>query len=351
MRIDPLRDIGSRLLDVEKPARYLVGDYGAKIKEGEGLYTLAICFPDLYEIGMSNNAIRILYDGLNRIEGLRCERVFAPAVDFERLLGELGLPLYTLETGIALCDVDMLGFSVGYELSATNMLAVLASGKIALSAVERGEGDPIVIAGGPAISNPHPFAEFLDAAFIGEAEQGFYGLAAELAAMKAAGARRKDFLERLSREPAIWMPVREGSGGKRALRAVYGGFTGEIYKTATPLPTLKVVQDHGTVEIMRGCPNGCRFCHAGFYYRPQRIKSFAAIGAEVEHLVREGGHREITLSSLSSGDYPCLPELLSWLSGLWSRHRVSFQLPSLKVNSFTLPLLSQLAEVRKSGLT
>jgi len=350
-RIEPLRDIGGRLLDVEKPARYLGGEYGSIAKEGAGLFTVALCFPDLYEIGMSNNAVRILYNGLNALAGLRCERVFAPAPDFEKLLADLDLPLYTLETGIPLRDTDLLGFSIGYELSATNILAVLSAGGIPLLAAERGEGAPLVIAGGPAITNPHPFADFLDAAYIGEAEASFFALAADLARLKSGGARRSDLLERLSSEPAIWMPARGGSSGKRATRAIFGGFCAEPYHTALPLPTVKAVQDHGTVEIMRGCPNGCRFCHAGFFYRPQRVKPISAIRDEVDCLVREGGYREITLASLSSGDYPGLPGLIASLNTQWASKRVSFQLPSLKVNSFTLPLISQLAEVRKSGLT
>ncbi len=351
MRIDPLKALGGRLLEVEKPARYLGGELGSMRKEGEGLLTLALSFPDLYEIGMSNNAIRILYGALNRLPGVRCERVFAPAPDFEALLRDADLPLYTLESGIPLLEADILGFSVGYELAATSILAVLSAGRVPLLAAERGACDPIVIAGGPAISNPHPLADFLDAAWIGEAEAGFLALTEELALLKAAGEGREGLLERLSRESAVWMPGRGGAPSKRATRAIHAGFADEVYRSAAPLPTVKTVQDHGTVEIMRGCPNGCRFCHAGYYYRPQRAKPFSVIGEEVEHLVREGGHREITLASLSSGDYPNLPELMDWLGTRWSPSRVSFQLPSLKVNSFTLPLLSRLAEVRKSGLT
>jgi len=350
-RIDPLADIGPRLLSVEKPARYLGGEYGAIRKEDEGLLTIALCFPDLYEIGMSNNAIRILYDGLNRIPGLRCERVFAPAPDFEALLREMSIPLYTLESGIPLADVDILGFSIGYELAATSMLAVLQSGGVALKSRDRGGDAPIVMAGGPAISNPHPFADFLDCAFIGEAEGGFFSLVEELAKLKAEGGDRDGLLARMFSEPAMWFPAREGREGKSATRAMYEGFGSESYRTALPVATMKTVQDHGTVEIMRGCPNGCRFCHAGYYYRPRRFKDYQTIRAEVEYLVRQGGYREITLASLSSGDYPYVGELLAALNAEWRDEKVSFQLPSLKVNSFTLPVLKELAETRKSGLT
>ncbi|HRY73499.1 MAG TPA: TIGR03960 family B12-binding radical SAM protein, partial [Spirochaetia bacterium] len=372
-RIHPLSDLGERLLSVEKPARYLGGELGSVPREGgEGGLLVALSFPDLYEIGMSNNAIRILYGGLNAVPGVRCERVFAPAPDFEALLKEKGIPLYTLEGGRPLREADILGFSVGYELAATSILAILDSGRVPLDAADRGEDDPIVIAGGPAISNPHPFARFLDAAFIGEAEGSFFEVAGELAAMKKAGAGRSALLARLAEEKAVWMPKGRGapagaagsvaavgqdagSGaageGKKALRAVYSGFSSTVYRTARPLPTVKAVQDHGTVEIMRGCPNGCRFCHAGYYYRPQRMKPYEVVRAEVEALVREGGHREITLASLSSGDYAGIGELLAALNKEWAGQGLSFQLPSLKVNSFTLPLIEALSEVRKSGLT
>jgi radical SAM family uncharacterized protein/radical SAM-linked protein len=336
---------------VEKPARYLGGEFGSIRKIGDNFLTFALCFPDLYEIGMSNNAIRILYDGLNRLPGVRCERVFAPAPDFEALLETSSIPLYTLESGIPLSEVDILGFSIGYELAATSMLSVLKSGKIALKAKDRGGDAPIVIAGGPAISNPHPFADFLDCAFIGEAEGNFFSLVAELAVLKTGGAGRHELLARIAAESAIWVPAREGKSGKPATRALYGDFGNQSYRTAFPVATLKTVQDHGTVEIMRGCPNGCRFCHAGYYYRPQRIKSYADIRSEVDFLVRQGGYREITLASLSSGDYPFVDELLAALNAEWKREKVSFQLPSLKVNSFTLPVLKELAETRKSGLT
>ncbi len=350
-RIDPIAEIGKGLLEVVKPSRYLGGEAGSVRKEDESLLSIALCFPDLYEIGMSNNAIRILYSGLNAMPGVRAERVFAPAQDFEALLERRGIPLYTLETGLALSDVDILGFSLGFELAATSVLTVLKAGMIPVRAIERAEGDPIVLAGGPAATNPHPFAAFLDAAYIGEAEAGFFELAEELSGLKRAGGGRADILRRLAREDAVWIPARDGVGGKRARRAVFGGFGSTAAMTALPLPSVMTVQDHGTVEIMRGCPNGCRFCHAGYYYRPQRVKPYEVIRAEVSSLVERGGYREITLSSLSSGDYPRIGNLLDRLNAEWGPRRVSFQLPSLKINSFTLPIVRKLAEVRKSGLT
>jgi radical SAM superfamily enzyme YgiQ (UPF0313 family) len=169
--------------------------------------------------------------------------------------------------------------------------------------------------------------------------------------MKRSGATRSDILGALAGCDAVWMPGGEGRTPKKARRAVFADFPSAVASTAFPLPTLRTVQDHGTVEIMRGCPNGCRFCHAGYFYRPQRVKPYEVIRAEVEELVNKGGYREITLASLSSGDYPDIGALLDALNAEWGGRMVSFQLPSLKINSFTLPIVRKLAEVRKSGLT
>lgn len=352
--IDPAKVFGPEFLKIEKPARYLGGEVGSRppVGDGDRRFRFALCFPDLYEIGMSNNAIRILYNGLSAFgDEMVVERVFAPAPDYEALLRSRDVPLHTLESGIPLCGCDMIGFSIGYELLATNILTVLECGRIPVLAEERGEGDPIVIAGGPAVTNPHPFADFLDAVYIGEAEAVFYDLARKLAKMKEGGASRSRMMETLRSCPEMWFPGRKGSPGKGARRAVFTGFPSSAASTVYPVPVLPTVQGHGTVEIMRGCPNGCRFCHAGFFYRPQRAKSLNVIMGEVESLVRNGGYREITLASLSSGDFPDITGLFRILNKRWKSEHVSFQLPSLKVNSFTLPLLSEISEVRKSGLT
>lgn len=357
--IKPMKDIGAALFQVQKPARYVGGECGAvpPIEQGDSRLRIAVSFPDLYEIGMSNNALRIIYSMLNeRRDLLACERVFAPAPDFEQLLIQKNIPLYTLESGIPLFNTDVLAFTVGYELLATNMLAIMEQGGVPIETARRGEKDPIVIAGGPAITNPLPFARFLDAVWIGEAEAGFVDLMIEMAEFKKRGADRQEKLKLLSEHPSIWIsPLLEKRLGlsheKHVVRAIFQDFYKTEYAPRFPYPVLNPVHAHGSVEIMRGCPNGCRFCHAGYFYRPQRSKYPEIIKKEVEELVLRKGYREITLSSLSSGDYPGIVELFDDLNASWSKYKVSFQLPSLRVDSFTLPLLEKISEVRKSGLT
>lgn len=353
-KINPLEVFGASLYDIKKPSRYLGGELGShpQANLGDSRLSLALCFPDMYEIGMSNNAIRILYNDLGETDReILCERVFAPAPDYRALLQKKNVPLHSLESGIPLRDFDILGFSVGYELLATNILAVLESGKIPLLSEERGKEDPIVIAGGPAVTNPKPLSPFLDAVYIGEAEGEFYAILRAAAQLKRQGQGREDILELLRQSAAFWMPKGVRHEEKHAWKAMYADFTFKPASTAYPVPVLQTVQSHGTVEIMRGCPNGCRFCHAGYLYRPQRVKAKETIKEEVKNLVALGGYKEITLASLSSGDYPEIAGLLDELNSLWKGKFVSFQLPSLKVDSFTLPLIAQLSEVRKSGLT
>jgi radical SAM superfamily enzyme YgiQ (UPF0313 family) len=325
------------------PARYTGGEYGMLARSGAPFQT-AIAFPDLYEIGMSNQALRILYNRLNELPGVSCDRVFAPAPDFEALLRERSLPLYGLDTGIPLKKLDLLLFTLGYELGITSVLTMLDLAGIPIRRENRGEGDPVVIMGGPCVSNPLPYAAFIDAFWIGEAEAGFFELAEKLAALKG---ERGQLLSVLSRHPSVWT-----WGKKEVRRGIDMDFAVRPPGAAVfPVPSMKVVQHHGAVEIMRGCPNGCRFCHAGFWYRPMRQKKASVILKETEDFIRRGGYREISLSSLSTGDYQGLDPLVDTLCESFSGAHVSFQLPSLRVSSFSLPLLEKISTVRKSGLT
>ncbi|MDR3303102.1 MAG: TIGR03936 family radical SAM-associated protein [Treponema sp.] len=344
--IDPVQDLGAGLLTVEKPNRYVGGEYGRLARRDAVLKTL-IAFPDLYEIGMSNQALKILYNRLNAIDGVSCDRAFAPAPDFEALLKKQGLPLYGLDTGVRLGDLDLLMVTLGYELGITGVLTMLAVSSIAIHAAERGEGAPIVLMGGPCVVNPLPYQDFIDAFWIGEAEDDFFALTEQLLALKKAGAGRAELLAMLVAHPSVW-----ARGKASARRAIDTRFAErEPAAAVLPVPSMKVIQQHGAVEIMRGCPNGCRFCLAGYWYRPMRQKSVETIRREADAFVKLGGYREISLSSLSSGDYQGIETLVDRLNREYARDHVSFQLPSLRVSSFSLPLLAKISEVRKSGLT
>lgn len=353
-RINPCSDLRDILIRVEKPGRYTGGEYGAVTKEGEGLLNVALSYPDLYEIAMSNQALRLLYRRLNSLPDVRCERVFAPAPDFEAELRAKEFPLYSLETGRVLRDFDILAFSVGYELTLTNLLNILEMGGVDLQNRERSDDQPLVIAGGPAVTNPLPLSPFIDCFFMGEADGWAEEIFAGLAAIKHRGGRRSDLLDLLRREPAIWFTGKE-EDVKRRLCTGFGQYSAGKRKvtklSSFPVPNIRTVQDHGVVEIMRGCAQGCRFCHASFFYRPFRLKEPALVVQEVDELIYNCGYREITLSSLSSGDYPDIAGLVEALNRRYRGLKVSFALPSLRIDSIALQLLSGLSEVRKSGLT
>ena len=296
---------------------------------------------------MCNLAVKIIYSLLNSLETVACERVFAPAQDFEAALRTADLPLCSLESAIPLREFDFLCFSIGYELTLTNMLNILDLGGIAPKREDRQDGDPIVIAGGPGILNPAPIGLFVDCVYIGEAEAWVRQLFSEMAVKKTGGAARKALVDYLLCQTFIWAADKK----ERCQKAVWQGFGHTEVLPSFPVPNIRTVQDHGVVEIMRGCPTGCRFCLAGMYYRPYRMKSPELVALETEHLVRAHGYREITLASLSSGDYRGIAELIKALNNRYNALNVSFALPSLKVTSLGLSILAQLSKVRKSGLT
>ncbi len=324
-------------------------------RDGAGLLRVVISYPDLYEIGMSNLAVHLIYRLLNSLSGVSCERVFAPAGDFEAGLRARDRPLGSLETGSPLRCFDIVGFSVGYELTFTNLLNILELGGVAPRRSERGEGQPLVVAGGPAVTNPAPFGPFVDGIFIGEIEGEAVALFEKLAYLKRRGASRADLAEQLQAAPYVWT-AEKGTPARRVLWTGFGEPSSGSdpvgpFQVPFPVPSLRTVQDHGVVEIMRGCPNGCRFCHAGNFYRPFRMKEPIRIAREVDELVFGCGYREITLASLSTGDYPGIAGLVRALTRRHSRRQVSFALPSLRIDSLGLELLSEISAVRKSGLT
>ena len=339
-------ELGDGFLEIENPARYIGSEYIYGRKTYRPGYTrCAMCFPDLYEIGMANNAVRILYDIMNRNPNAVCDRVFAVAPDFENLLREKKIPLFTLQEHFPLKKMDYLGISIGYELCATNILQVLDLGGIPIKASDRTDDDPIVFAGGPAATNPLPFAEFFDFVYIGEAETDLDNIVNILGKYK----KRSERLEALKEISCLWYPGKKTA--RRAVDTTFGTDKESPRLQHFAISSFETAQDHGVVEIMRGCPNGCRFCHAGQYYKPFRQRSLDTVYDLVEQNVCRMGYREITLSSLSSGDYPDLDKLIKALNGTYGSRNISFSLPSLRVSTFSLNILEQLSEVRKSGLT
>lgn len=349
-RID-LSTIEKLLSRVQKPARYMGRELNMIVKV-DAHFRMALSYPDLYEVAMSNNGIRILYDIVNSMEDAACERVFAVSDDFAEALRSDGVPLYTLETFTPLSDLDLVGFNLSHELLFTNVLQILDLGGIPLRRRERGEGMPIVIAGGEAVSNPFPMGDFIDAFFLGDGEEGIADIVKALMAAKSEGLDRAGTLVRLGGVDGVLLPSSyDGDAEGPAVRKrVYRGAA--LVDPVRPLvPGIRIAQERIVIEASRGCTNFCNFCHAGFYDLPYRCYDYREIAGRIREIARNTGYNEVTLSSLSISDYPKLVQLFNHVLPDLTAMGISVSFPSLRVDTATLPLIEQVSELRRASLT
>jgi radical SAM family uncharacterized protein/radical SAM-linked protein len=338
------------LIAVEKPSRYLGTEVNAVRKGREAELRFVLAFPDTYEVGMSHLGIQILYELLNRIPTVAAERCFAPWPDMERLLRGKNLPLTSLETHRPLGAFDLVGFSLQYELSYTNVLNMLELGGIPLLSSERGEGSPVIIAGGPCAFNPAPMEQFIDAFVIGEGEEVILEIAAAALAVKQRGGSRAAMLSALADIAGIYVPALHEKG-KRIRKRIVSDLNAWCLPTRPVVPLMKTIHDRITVEIARGCTRGCRFCQAGMVWRPVREREQAGIEGMAEGLLCATGYDEISLLSLSSGDYSRIEPLLATLMERYYEKRVALALPSLRAETLTRSLIENIRRVRKTSFT
>ncbi len=349
---------------VRKPGRYVGGELGAIKKEHTGRIKFCLCFPDLYEIGMSNLGMQIIYHRLNRHEDVLCERAFSADIDFEQKLNEFNLPLYSLESFTPISDFDFVGFSVEYELAYTGILDMLKLGRIPLLSSERADEHPIIIAGGPAILNPEPLADFIDLFCLGDGENLVDDIIDIARREEYKSASRREKLRLLSTLPGIYIPssyrLDIGDGGlfpeqpdtpvRAKIRSALP-LKNEYYPELPIVPNISTVHDRLTVEIMRGCPRGCRFCQAGYQYRPRREREADEIIKQVKQSLRRTGYDEVSLQSLSTTDYSQLVTLLTQLNNILKQEKTSISIPSFRPGTMTIEMLDSLETGRKTGLT
>ena len=357
------------LLSIEKPARYIGNEVNSIMKnKNEVDIRFAMCFPDVYEIGMSHLGIQILYDMFNRRDDVWCERVYSPWTDLDTIMRKEGIPLFALESQDPIREFDFLGITIQFEMCYTNILQILELSQIPLHSCDRAENDPIVIGGGPCVYNPEPLAEFFDLFYIGEGETVYDELLDTYKKCRAEGSTRTEFLEQAARIEGIYVPSfydaeYNEDGTLRSFipnnicapasvkKQVVMDVTDTVYPMKPVVPFIKATQDRVVLEIQRGCTRGCRFCQAGMIYRPTRGRNVKRLKEYAKTMLTNTGHEEISLSSLSSSDYSDLKELVMFLIDEFKEKAINISLPSLRIDAFSLDVMSKVQDIRKSSLT